>query len=77
MKNVPKLLAAILLALALGAPAYAGDMPCPPSPPPPPPENSQAVPPGASDSQTPAAPDDIIDPTTVAFDLLYSLLSMY
>lgn len=86
MRNVQKLLAAILLALVLGASAYAGDMDAPPTPPPPPPiaaaatgdiqsPTIPALAPG--NSATPSAAEAVVDTRTLLFDLLYGVLSMY
>jgi len=78
MRNVQKLLAAILLALALGAPALGGDMDCPPiAAPAPPVITSPSVPaPAPSDSTTLLAPDQAVDTTTLILNLLLGVLSI-
>ena len=83
MRNVRRLFATILLVLALGAPVYAGDVPCPPAPPPPLPiagslpsgDNpglAAAVP---SSSETPTAPYSGL--SQLAIDLIWGVLSIY
>ena len=76
MRNLKKILVAIVLAFVVGTPVCAGDMPTPPFAPPPP-VTSQATNPPDGDSQVPVTPDDLIDPTDVVFDLLYGMLSIY
>ena len=81
MKKAQKFLAAILLASVLGVPAFAGDMPAPPNP------NPAPIPSGirpqgvsesaAGDLQAPPAPDDFVDTTTLVFNLLLGVLSIY
>ena len=79
MRSLRQLLAVILLALALGTPVYAGDMQGPPGPEPPPVAAGSPLAPAsnASDLQASTVSDDFIDTTTIAFDLLYGLLSMF
>jgi hypothetical protein len=78
MRNVKKLLLAIVLAFLVGTPVCAGDMSSPPYTPPPPPITNQAAnPEEPCDSQGSVASDGLIDPTLVIFDLLYSMLSIY
>jgi hypothetical protein len=81
MKNLRKLMAAILLAFALVAPIAAGDMSDPPAPPPPAAngagtgdsENSARTTTG--DIKPPSDPD--VSTTTLLFELLYNVLSIY
>ena len=82
MRNARKLFATILLTLALGAPAYAGDVPCPPAPQPPPitipvgsGDNSGVAAPAAGGPETPAAP--YIGLSQLAIDLICGVLSIY
>jgi hypothetical protein len=83
MRNLRKLLATIVLALALGAPAYAGDVPCPPAPPPPPPivvpisggDNSVVEAPASSGPETTGTP--YCDLSQLAIHLIWGVLSIY
>ena len=83
MRNPRQVFAAILLAFALCAPVYAGEITgypvAAPTPTPTPVEpGNQSVPPAHNtDSQASAAPDAFSGTTTVVFDLLYCVLSIY
>jgi hypothetical protein len=80
MKQLRLLFATIVLALALGIPAYAGDMgfPTSPPPPPPPPPSAPSVQGETADSAVAApAPGDVQTPTeTVLLNLLLSALAI-
>jgi hypothetical protein len=80
MRSPRKVFAPILLALVLGAPAFAGDMDSPPSVPPAPVKPASA--PAPDNSETPSVPaepsiSDELDPSRLAFDLLCRVLSIY
>ena len=83
MNSFQKFMAAILLALVLVGPVFAGDMNEPPAPDPSPTPSAQAaigdcespVFNATGDSATPSEAGE--DPTMFMFDLLYSVMFIY
>ena len=77
MRKIRQLIIAVLLALMLGAPAFAGIVDCPPEPPPPPPSAMAMgivdTPPSDAVPVTPAT-DPLVD---VALNLLQGALSLF
>jgi hypothetical protein len=76
MKTLQQLFAAILLALALGIPTFAGDMGGPTTINSPAPLPTDSIP-AVTTAPTPTAPDETGSPAVLALNFLLSALSMY
>lgn len=69
-----KVFRACMLALALCAPVFAGDMPTPPATPPPPPQNVVQEPTTEGDMQFPKASEDAL--TEIMLSMLSGVLTL-